>query len=351
MLMAESPNSPSVSVALTRILKNYAERLGMDFAMIAGGAGVDAAILADERARISARQFELMWQQIYSGCEDPHPGLSFGRELVRHYPGGSVLFTMMINCATIGDALDAFVRYHRIMADAIQPRMRRDGGRVRLSWKASPRGFPEHPVLAEALICAYHFILKHLSQGEINPIAVCFTHDGAEDMVPYRRLFKAPITFGAEQNELIVDSAVMDIKILMASRELYNVLENHAARISDSIGKAEEWSNKVIRVISRMVMKGIKPTIDSVSKELALSKRSLQTNLKRERTTFRKCLENVRQQTARDYLLRPDVSLCDVAFLLGYSEQSAFNHAFKRWTGKSPQDYRSTYSGRREPRT
>jgi AraC-like DNA-binding protein len=90
-------------------------------------------------------------------------------------------------------------------------------------------------------------------------------------------------------------------------------------------------------------MKGFKPTIDSVSKELALSKRSLQTYLKQEQTTFRNCLENVRKQTALDYLVRPDISICDVAFVLGYSEQSAFNHAFKRWTGTSPQDYRKQF--------
>ena len=342
--MAASKNTPSVSVALVKILKNYAERLEIDFTEIAGAANLDAAILGNERARISARQFELMWQQIFAYGKDPHPGLSFGREMVRHYPGGSVLFTMMMNSATIGDALDAFVRYHRIMADAIQPQIQRDGDCIRLSWKASKRGFPEHPVVSEALICTFHFILCHLSHDRIDPIEVCFTHAGPEDMDAYRRLFNAPIIFGADKNELIVDAEAMNIKILMASKELYKILENHAARISDSIGKVDEWSNKVIRVISSMVMKGFKPTIDSVSKALALSRRSLQANLKGEKTTFRKCLEKVRKQTALDQLVRPDVSICDVAFLLGYSEQSAFNHAFKRWTGKSPQEYRNLFS-------
>ncbi len=180
--MAATKNSPSVSVALIKILKNYAEHLKIDFTEIARTADVDVAILGDDRARISAKQFELMWQHIFAGGEDPHPGLSFGREMVRHYPGGSVLFTMMINCATIGDALNTFVRYHRIMADAIQPKVRIDGDRIRLSWKSSQRGFPEHPILSEALICTYHFILKHLSQGRINPIEVCFTHAGPENI-------------------------------------------------------------------------------------------------------------------------------------------------------------------------
>ncbi len=339
--MARSINSPSVSVALVRILKNYAKHLEIDFIEIAAVADVDTAILGNERARISSKQFELMWQQVFTGCKDPHPGLSFGRELARHYPGGSVLFTMMMNCATIGDALNAFVRYHRIMADAVQPQIRRAGDRIYLSWKASRRGFPEHPVLSEALICTFHFILKHLSQGGINPVAVCFTHDGPEDMSAYSALFNAPILFRAEENELIVDSTAMNINIPMASNEIYKILETHAARISDSIGKADEWSNKVIRIISSMVIKGSKPRIDSVSKELALSRRSLQANLKGEKTTFRKCLEKVRKQTALDHLVRPDLSICDVAFLLGYSEQSAFNHAFKRWTGQSPHEYRN----------
>lgn len=338
--MAASKNSPSVSVALLKILKNYVERLEIDFSRIAAAADVDVSILGDERARISAGQFESMWQQIFTHGKDPHPGLTFGREMARHYPGGSVLFTMMMNCATIGDALSAFVRYHRIMADAIQPQTRQDGDRVHLSWKASRPGFSKHPVVAEALICTFHCILKHLSQDTINPIDVRFTHAGPENMDTYRRLFNAPITFEAEANELIIDSAAMNMEILMASPDLYAVLENHAARISDSLGKTDDWSNKGIRVISRMVMQGVKPTIDSVSKELAVSRRTLQANLKGEGTTFRNCLENVRRQTALDYLERPDLSICDVAFLLGYSEQSAFNHAFKRWTGKRPREFR-----------
>ncbi len=347
--MAASINTPSISVALLKILKNYAARQEIDFSRIAAAAGVDVSILGDERARISAGQFESMWQQILTHGKDPHPGLTFGREMARHYPGGSVLFTMMMNCATIGDALSAFVRYHRIMADTIQPQTRQDGDRVHLSWKASRPGFSTHPVVSEALICTYHYILKHLSHNRVKPIDVRFTHAGPENMDTYRRLFNAPITFEAEANELIIGSAAMKVEILMASQELYTVLEKHAARIAYSIGKANEWSSKVIRGISRMVMQGVKPTIDSVSKELAVSRRTLQANLKGEGTTFRNCLEKVRRQTALDYLERPDLSICDVAFLLGYSEQSAFNHAFKRWTGKRPREFRRQNPVTHEP--
>jgi AraC-like DNA-binding protein len=280
-----------------------------------------------------------MWRQIVESGKDPTPGLHFGEQMARHYPGGSILFTMMMNCATIGSALDAFVRYHRIMADAVQPQLRHEDDRVHLSWEVSPGVFPAHPFLAEALICTFYSILKHLTKGRLQPIGVYFTHAGPDDINPYRQVFNAPISFEAEKNELVIAKETLDIEIHLANQQLYEILENHAMRMANSIGKENEWSTRVILLLSEMVMKGIKPNIDSVSKKLALSRRSLQEKLKAEETTFRKCLESVRKQIALDCLAKPDVTVCDVAFLLGYSEQSAFNHAFKRWTGKSPKAY------------
>ena len=329
----------SVSVALIKILKNYAERIGIEFTAVAGSAGVDLEILGDNRARISANQFESMWRQVVDSGSDPNPGLSFGREMARHYPGGSILFTMMMNCATIGSALDAFVRYHRIMADAIQPQLYHQGDHIHLSWETFNPGYPSHPVLAEALLCTYFSILQHLSQDRLHPVEVCFTHAGPEDPSAYQQVFKAPIRFAAEANELVIAREALDIEIHLADQELYQILENHAARLADAIEKENEWSNKVVRSVSSMILKGMKPDIDTVSKKLALSRRSLQAKLKDEGTTFRICLEKVRKQVALDYLGRPDSTICDVAFLLGYSEQSAFNHAFKRWTGKTPRAY------------
>lgn len=330
---------PSVSIALIKILKNYAERIGIDFTAVAGSAGVDLEIIGDSRARVSAGQFESMWRQVVDSGNDPNPGLNFGREMARLYPAGSVLFTMMINCATIGSALDAFVRYHRIMADAIQPQLRRKSDRIHLSWKTFRPGYSSHPVLSEALLCTYYSILVHLGQGRLHPVEVCFIHMAPKDTSAYRQVFKAPIRFGAAENELVIARESLDLEIHLADPELYKILEKHADRLADAIGKNNEWSNKVVRLISRMVLKGEKPDVDTVSKKIALSRRSLQAKLKSEGTTFRTCLEKVRKQVALDYLGRPDSTICDVAFLLGYSEQSAFNHAFKRWTGKTPKAY------------
>ncbi len=125
----------------------------------------------------------------------------------------------------------------------------------------------------------------------------------------------------------------------MANIDLARVLEQYAAKIAHKISNHREWTNRVIAYISREIIQGRKTDIVTVAKELAVSSRSLQAKLQKEGTTFRDCLDQVKKQIALDYLARPDSNLVDVAFLLGYSEQSSFNHAFKRWTGASPCNY------------
>ena len=337
--MSDLKKAPSVSVALMGVLRNYAERLGIDFVGVAQAAGFDIATLEDGRARISAGVFALMWLQIVSSGKNTHPGLNFGREMARHYPGGSILFTMMMNCPTIGCALDTFVRYHRTMTDIIQPLLHQDGDQIHLAWATSHAGFSPDPNLSEALISTFYTIIEHLTQDRRLPLEVCFTHASPSDLSAYRQVFKGPIRFAAERNELVFNKTFLNVKLDLANRQLFEILERHAVRLADTLNSKNRWSHEVMRLTSGMVLRGIRPDIKSVAKNLALSRRNLQAKLKAEETTFRKCLASVRQQIAMEYLAKPDVTIGDVAFLLGYSEQSAFNHAFKRWTGKSPKAY------------
>jgi AraC-like DNA-binding protein len=79
-----------------------------------------------------------------------------------------------------------------------------------------------------------------------------------------------------------------------------------------------------------------------VASELHLSERSLQRRLKEHKTTFRYLLDGVREMVAKQYIENPVNRMSDIAFLIGFSEQSAFSRAFKKWTGKSPVEYRNS---------
>jgi AraC-like DNA-binding protein len=99
------------------------------------------------------------------------------------------------------------------------------------------------------------------------------------------------------------------------------------------------FSERVLHSLLRR-MNGRRPSIKAVAGELAVGVRSLQKKLKEERTTFTELLDQVRKELVHSLLADPKMSFTDMAFLLGFSEQSSFNHAFRRWTGSTPKAYR-----------
>ncbi len=339
--MGSYRKNSTVSVGLVKILNIYANSLGVDFKKVARFCDFDICILNNGEARVSSKSFESMWLQIVFLSKDPYPGLNFGRQMAKHYPSGSILFTMMMNCDTIEKALQTFVRYHRIMADFIQPKFQKRREVTHLSWEISTPGVHPQAHLSEALLCTYYSILNFLSQGELTLVKVCFTHVGPVDPIDrkeYQAVFNAPILFEENKNELIIETESLDMKIDLANQELYKVLERHATQIVNTMPK-KKWSNKVLVLISDIILKGEVPDVESISQKLAVSKRSLQEKLNVEKANFRNLLETVRKQMAVDILAKQDVNICETAFMLGYSDQSSFNHAFKRWTGITPKAY------------
>jgi AraC-like DNA-binding protein len=77
-------------------------------------------------------------------------------------------------------------------------------------------------------------------------------------------------------------------------------------------------------------------TEDDVARTLNMSKRTLHRKLNENRETFRSILVQVRKDLARYYVRKPDFSITEIAFLLGYADTSAFSRAFRSWFGHSP---------------
>jgi AraC-like DNA-binding protein len=81
--------------------------------------------------------------------------------------------------------------------------------------------------------------------------------------------------------------------------------------------------------------------LDEVASELGMSERTLQRELRLEKTSFRQLIEDIRKEIAMQHLAQPGASASEAAFLLGFSEPSAFTRAFRRWTGSAPTEFQS----------
>jgi len=262
--------------------------------------------------------------------------LDLGRELARSYPGGSVAMGMMMNCPTVGEALDLFFRYHDIMADALRPCMARDGEDVRLGWKSAVADYLPPLQMAGTLLSFFAGILEHLGEGRIALHEVRFQYLEPDNMADYRERFNTPVFFGTPESGLVIKEKYLTLPVPLASPALLQTLQSFADRLLQRIYLSQTWSHRVAENLASRLVRGKPFGVDALAGEQGLSARSLQGRLKEEGSTYRYILDHVRREIAMKKLQDGDMTLCDIAFLLGFSEQSAFNRAFKRWTGSNP---------------
>ena len=337
--MVRKTHEPTVSLDLVRMFARYMSAKGLDLQGISASLGMAAPSMFEKPAgRISGRRFEAMWNEAADRSGDPDFGLHLGEEMAGTYARGHVLFFVMKNCPTVGEAMKKFFRYHSILADTVQPVLNLRGELAYISWDAVP-GLQASRHSSETLLSMFTGILRHITEDRPSIEEVRFEHPRPDDTREHERIFNAPLCFERQKSELVVRKSAMDIPIFMANSELLHNLEAFVSRLLNRLQESNTWSRKVTRLLGEMFLKGEKGSIDAVADSLALSVRTLQNRLRKEQTTYQGLLDGIRKRIAQDYLARGEASVCDIAFLLGFSEQSAFNHAFKRWTGSTPLEY------------
>jgi AraC-like DNA-binding protein len=330
----------TVSISLIHVLLSYASRIGIDPVEACQDVGFPLEKLSDPELRISAGQFYTLWTKIAKQADDPDFGLHVA-EPPRTQFGGDILAAVMLNCPNVGSAMEKLIRYHDLSTDVVQVKLLQQGNRALYAW-ASPLGdFPLDRQISEAVICRIFFTLEMLSRGKIPIIEVGFRHQKPEKIAEHQRIFGCPVVFGQSYNGVVVQKAGLDLPIPLANPKVLDRLEGIAQELLQSLYRPDTWSEQVSQWITKILLRGEKPTIDFIARQLAISLRHLQNKLRVENTTYRTLLGQVRMEMALQYLQELDGNILDTAFLLGFSDQSSFNHAFKRWTGKTPGEYKN----------
>ncbi|CUH75657.1 Virulence-regulating protein VirS [Tritonibacter multivorans] len=169
---------------------------------------------------------------------------------------------------------------------------------------------------------------------------VVFSHSRTEGLPELTEAYGVRPEFGRGRNLLEFSTDDLAAPMRTADPQLHAILRTHATNLLDKdVGQTEQLVVTVERVILQRLPEG-KATLPQVARELGMSARTLSRRLSHEDTSFFIILEGLRRALAFRYLKEPGMTLADVSYYLGYSSLSSFNDAFKRWTGKSPGQYR-----------
>jgi AraC-like DNA-binding protein len=327
---------PRVTGAYLQPLLDAALERGVCPSDLAHAAAVPVARLAPLPGSLPAQDYVRLLDAGALLARDPHFGLHVG-ERVR--PGTySAYGLVLLACRDVGQALDQTMRYEQLAHDLGRSNLSRDGAHAQYEWTSHFPHASRH--LAESVFAGIRVFGNWLAGATLPPAQVAFAHQLDTDASEYERVFGALPRFGAPANTARFDAALLGLPVANADLALYPVLRQNAERLLAE--RAQHGCGIVARVREAIVrnLADEPARLATVAQELELTPRTLQRKLAEAGANFQQVLDETRFALARDYLRRGDLPLADIAFLLGYQEQSAFTHAFKEWSGLNPGAWR-----------
>lgn len=270
-------------------------------------------------------------------AEDPQPaiGLAIGQCIKPRHAG--VIGYLALSCDTIGEALLRFERYHRLVYDGDPVRMDMEEGKVCISWGGAQSN-PDQ-LADEVAMSAFATLTRTLVDVPVAARSIEFVSDAPSDSSPYEAFFGCPVRFGCTRRSATFSADYLALPIRHRDPGLRALLEQQADTLLRALPENDEFGHLLKLALLRTLHQG-EPTLENVASTLHLSPRTLQRRLGSRSLSFHTLLETTRLALAQDYLANPTLSLTEIALLLGYSEQSAFTRAFRRWTGHTPRQAR-----------
>jgi len=271
-------------------------------------------------------------------------GLRIGREV--HPKDLGPLGYAILYSPTVLDAIQNFSRYLTVYARGCDMALQVQGSRDVFTYRyhfAEPTPL-ERRQEAECSLSMVKHVIEVATGERWRFNSVHFQHSRPRSTQVHEQLFEAPVLFDQPDNQLCFDSSILKRTVAQAEPRLYDVLEGHLAQVMDRISQETDLVTRVGALIARSLSNGV-PSIDEIAASLCMTKRTLQRRLADEGILYTEYADNIRRKMALQYVGRTDMSLTEIAFLLGYSHVSAFSRAFRRWTDETPHDYRLARSG------
>lgn len=300
-------------------------------------AALDATKLASPDHRIPFAQLVSLYELAAQMTNDDAFGLHVGETV--DATAFDVLGYSVINSANLGEALARVTRYHCIWTDGAAVTLRHDGAHAVLVYTYLDPSIKEHRHDTEMTFSAVITLARAVTGIDWNPESVSFQHEKPADLSELERIFRGPISFGAAANEFVMDASVLGLSIRKADARLCAVLDQHAETLLSRYPYHDDLLGKA-RMIIRTQLSGGSPAIEDTAHKLGMSPRTLQRKLQEHQTSHQQLVDDLRKDLALRYLSEPRMAIGEVAYVLGFSESSAFHRAFKRWTGQTPSEYR-----------
>lgn len=240
---------------------------------------------------------------------------------------------------TLRASLQRVERYWRVVTDTAVYRLDETGDPALFVFEARTEPRPVLDFRNEGALAGFARNMHIFVEGELVLDHVTFRHACRSDPDRYAAQFGCPVRFGAERNAIALKRDMLDLPNRLGDRAVSDFLTGH---LDSEIGALQEEPSLRSALLHRLtpaLSNGV-PQAAKIAREMGMSERTLYRRLAEEGLTFRDVLVQAQSTLAQELLKDSESSIAEIAFLTGFSEQSTFSRAFKRWVGQAPAQFR-----------
>jgi len=332
--MKKQPVEVTHLLSQVDILWNILIDYGYDAESVFLGLGIDREMFLKPGARIPHARADSLISKVDDLIDDPCWGLRGAK--FWHPSHFNALGFAWLASSTLREAINRTTRYAHITGTDREHRAEdtAKGLTVTLSYSM------KLPALMDLAMSIWLSACRLNYGPDLNPVEVNFIHPQLACAEEYDSYFKAPVNFNADYDSFTLPADAVDKRLSIGNPHLATLSDQYITTYLAELDKNNIVQRVKGAIIEMLPSGGV--CNEKVAHKLNMSTRSLQRKLKRAHTTFGKLLNEVRYEIAEHYLHDSNVSLEEIAFVLGYSEYSSFWRAYKRWTKTSPSDIRKS---------
>ena len=335
MLYEPSTLASAVAVLATTLREDY----GMDPAPIYEAAGVPLGPPATPQTRYPLENLKKLWALALEATGDETIGLKTGMHVkpTDFYAFG---YSWLASETLLG-AMQRLCRYYQLLSTAsveISLRETEDAYALSAIFPEESKSPPKEGV--DSGMTALLRLCDIVAEKEVRPLRIELTCPPTVHPDAYRKALRAPIEFNAEVGTFYFDKELLRERLPGASPDIAKATDKIAEHYIETLDPAKVAS-QVKRLLIALLPSG-KTDQDLVARRMNRSTSTLQRQLQTEGLSYREVLESTRRGLAEDYLSEGKHSHAQIAYLLGFSDQSNFSRAFKRWTEMSPREYQDS---------
>lgn len=315
------------------------QRHGVELGPLLVGRDIDPRWLQDPDCRVPSQRIDGLWEDCARVSGLPDMGL-MAAELARIETFG-IFSYMCVTSPTIGDGIRRAVRYFAVLAQGVDYVLEEGAERFRLHLRDRSGGFASTRHDVECSLALPFLYMRRYAATPWTPTQVRFRHPEPASTEAHVALFGVCPEFATSDVFFEGDAAVLSLPSTRSDHALSTLLEEVSRHQLAQLRPWGEAREEVFHWVQQALDAGRRPTVAEAARALGTSTRALQRTLREAGQSFRGVVDDVRRARTEALLRRPELTITDVAFLVGYADQSSFQRAFRRWFGTTPRAFRA----------